>query len=336
MPCQTLAIEFLPAFGAVAPAEWRRVLARSDSPVVFLTQEWQQTWWDVYGRGTLLLAAARHEGRLVALAPLFADEGMAYFVGSGGCGSDYLDFVGDVSAPDTLDGLLTAVRDRVRDFVGFRFYLVPDASRTGALLRGAASRLGLKLCDEGELVAPVLELGAPPAVEALLDKKTLRQAERCFERTGTLTVNEAREAQDILPHLDAFFRQHIERWRATPFPSLFLEPRHCDFYRRLVGAASDAGWLRFTRLEWQDRTIAAHFGFCHGGRYLYYKPTFATDLARHSPGQVLLRKLVRSAMADQATVFDFGLGNEAYKARFTTATPTVRTWGLYAPGQRPH
>jgi len=335
MPCQTLAIEFLPAIAALPRAEWQRVLSRSDSNVVFLTQEWQQTWWDVYGRGTLLLAAARHEGRLVAMAPLFADDGMAYFIGSGGCGSDYLDFVGDVSAPDTLDGLLTAVRDRVRDFVGFRFYLVPDASRTGGLLRAAAGRLGLELVDEGEWPAPVLDLGAPQAVEAILDKRTLRQAERFFERAGTLTVSVARSGRDILPHLDEFFRQHVERWRPTPFPSLFLEPRHCDFYRRLVGAASDAGWLRFTRLEWQDRTIAAHFGFCHAGHYLYYKPTFSTDLARHSPGQLLLQKLVRAAMADQATVFDFGLGNEAYKARFTTATPTVRTWGLYAPGRRP-
>jgi CelD/BcsL family acetyltransferase involved in cellulose biosynthesis len=330
MPCQTIAIEFLPAISAVARVEWQRVLSRSDSNVVFLTREWQQTWWDAYGRGTLLLAAARQHGRIIALAPLFADDGMVYFIGSGGCGSDYLDFIGDISGPETLDGLLAAARDRVRDFVGFRFYLVPDVSRTGGLLRAAASRLGLELCDEGQLPAPVLDLNAPQAVEAILSKKTLRQAERSLDRTGALRMTEARSDCDILPHLDGFFAQHIERWEPTPFPSLFLEPRHREFYRRLVHDASDAGWLRFTRLQWQDRTIAAHFGFCYNGRYLYYKPTFSTDLARHSPGQVLLRKLVQSAIADDATVFDFGLGNEAYKARFATATPSVRTWGLYA------
>jgi CelD/BcsL family acetyltransferase involved in cellulose biosynthesis len=336
MPCQTIAIEFLPAIASVARAEWQRVLSRSDSNVVFLTREWQQTWWDAYGRGTLLLAAARQHGSIVALAPLFAEDGMVYFIGSGGCGSDYLDFVGDISGPSTLDGLLVAVRDRIRDFVGFRFYLVPDASRTGALLRGTAGRLGLELLDEGELPAPVLELDASQAVEAVLSKKTLRQAERFMDRTGTLTVKEVRTSSDILPHLDNFFAQHIERWRPTPSPSLFLEARHREFYRRLVHEASDAGWLRFSRLEWQGRTIAAHFGFCYNRHYLYYKPTFSTDLARHSPGQVLLRKLVQLAIADHATVFDFGLGNEAYKARFATATPSVRTWGLYAPGRRPH
>src|SRR5262249_34287623 len=149
--------------------------------------EWQQTWWDAYGRGTLLLAAARQDGRMVALAPMFAEDGMVYFVGSGGCGSDYLDFIGDISGPEILDGLLAAVRDCVRDFIGFRFYLVPEASRTGTLLRGAAGRLGLELCDEGDFPAPVLDLHAPQAVETILSKKTLRQAERFLDRTGTLT-----------------------------------------------------------------------------------------------------------------------------------------------------
>jgi CelD/BcsL family acetyltransferase involved in cellulose biosynthesis len=335
MPRQATAIEFLPAIASVERPEWQRMLSRSDTNVVFLTREWQQTWWESYEKGTLLLAAARQDGRIVALAPLFAEHGMVYFVGSGGCGSDYLDFVGDISAPDTLDGLLAAVRDRVRHFVGFRFFRVPDASRTGALLRGAAGRLALDLCDEGELPAPVLDLHAPWAIELILSKKTLRQAERFLERTGTLTVQEARTGGDILPHLDGFFAQHIERWRPTPSPSLFLEAQHREFYRKLVQEASDAGWLRFARLEWQDRTIAAHFGFCYEGRYLYYKPTFSTDLARHSPGQLLLRKLVQSAMADHATLFDFGVGNEAYKGRFATATPFVRTWGLYAPGRAP-
>ena len=48
-----------------------------------------------------------------------------------------------------------------------------------------------------------------------------------------------------------------------------------------------------------------------------------------------MRKLVQSAMVDDATVFDFGLGSEPYKARFANATTTVKTWGLHAPRRRP-
>ena len=328
-----MTVDFLPALACVDRAEWQQALSRGDSHVVFLTPEWQQVWWDVYGRGKLLLIAVRTDNELVALAPLFADEGMVYFVGSGG--SDYLDFVGDVSAPDVLEAILTAVREKVDGFVGFRFYLVPGRSRTGVLLGEAAKRLAFDFCDEGAIPAPVLHFDVPGALEAAINKKTVRQAERFFERNGGIELSEMRTSDEILPHLDEFFAQHIDRWQSTPFPSLFLQERHRHFYRRLICEATGAGWLRFTRLEWQDRAIAMHFGFCFGGSYVYYKPAFATDLARHSPGNVLLRRLLLSAVNEHAATFDFGIGDEAYKQRFATATPVVKTWGLYAPGCRP-
>lgn len=52
--------------------------------------------------GQLMLILAERNGQPVALAPLFADSGMVYFVGSGG--SDYLDFVGDSSRLRGSDG----------------------------------------------------------------------------------------------------------------------------------------------------------------------------------------------------------------------------------------
>ena len=331
---QTTTVELVPAISYLNATEWQRVLSSGDSNVVFLTREWQQTWWDVYGRGKPLLLVVRQSHEIVAIASLFAEDGMIYFVGSGGCGSDYLDFIGDISNPETLDALLKGARSEVEDFIGFRFYLVPGRSRTGTFLREAAARLNLNFCDEGEMAAPVLDLRSSAAAEAALNKKAIRQSERFLERTGKIRMTEMRRSDEIVPHLAEFFDQHVSRWETTPFPSLFLEHRHRDFYRRLVSAASDAGWLRFTRLEWQDRAIATHFGFSYGGSYVYYKPAFAVDLARHSPGLVLLRRLILSAITAGEETFDFGIGDEAYKHRFATSVPVVRTWGLYAAGRR--
>ena len=117
---QRVSVELLPAIASVERDQWQRLLARSDSDVVFLTREWQQAWWDSYGRGTLLLAAARRNNDIVALASLFSQEGMVYFVGSGG--SDCLDFIGDITDPEILDALLTTVRGHVDDFIGFRLF----------------------------------------------------------------------------------------------------------------------------------------------------------------------------------------------------------------------
>src|SRR5215831_10412851 len=75
----------------IATAVKTRVLSGFDdpsfgawpAPSVFQTKEYLQTWWDVFGRGRLLLIVAERNGSPVALAPLYTDQDMIYFVGSG-------------------------------------------------------------------------------------------------------------------------------------------------------------------------------------------------------------------------------------------------------------
>ena len=330
MTPSTLTIQILHDFDdpALGPGRWEALLGKGDTATVFVTRPYQQAWWDVFGRGDLLLTAAEEEGRVVALAPLFAEAGMVFFVGSGG--SDYLDFIGDIRNPEVLVALLEVVMEQVPDFLGFRFYHVPDASRTGVKLQAAAERLGLICYDEGHLAAPALDLaGDPDVARAATRKKSLRRHERWFRREGTLTVQHLTDGAAIRPHLPVFFEQHIARWAETPYPSLFNDPSQRAFYERLTERAGDGGWLRFTRLDWNGQPIAFHFGFNYRGVYMWYKPSFAIDLSRRSPGEVLLRQLLLDAIAEGAHTFDFGLGDEAFKQRFATHVHTVRTWGLY-------
>jgi CelD/BcsL family acetyltransferase involved in cellulose biosynthesis len=330
MPTATRAAHFLTGFDdpRLNSGWWSRLLARGDTDVVFLTQEWQAAWWDSFGRGELLLVAAGGTDQPTALAPLFADGGMIFFVGSGG--SDYLDFIGDVSDPAVLETLLETARARVPNFVGFRFYHVPDTSRTGPRLQAVANRLGLACYDEGGFPSPYLALGErPDAAQAAIRKESLRRHERGFNKLGRLDIVHLRRGTAIRTHLPEFFEQHVSRWAATPYPSLFEDSSHRGFYERLCETADEAGWLRFTRVDCDGRPIAFHFGSCYRGRYLWYKPSFAVELARRSPGEVLLRQLLLAALEEGAELFDFGLGAEAFKNRFATGTETVRTWGLY-------
>jgi CelD/BcsL family acetyltransferase involved in cellulose biosynthesis len=100
------------------------------------------------------------------------------------------------------------------------------------------------------------------------------------------------------------------------------------YYRRLTRIAAQTGWLRFSRIDWQGRPIAFHFGFCYRGRYLYYQSSFAIDLAHRSPGQLLTRHLLLAAINEAAAIFDFGLGDEPDKRSFATHVNHVSTWAL--------
>lgn len=298
-------------------------------PSVFSTAEWRQAWWDVFGRGKLLTTIEKESDRPVAFAPFYADSGMIYLVGSGA--SDYLDLIGDVSG-DRLPRMLRAASDQVSDFQGVVFYHLPESSLTTTLLQAAAQTLGWRLFEEAEQSAPAMDLIAHPA-EALAAtrKKSLIRHENALRKAGYVEVHHFRTGSEIAPQLDPFFEQHIARWAATPYPSLFLNAKNRAFYRRLCEIAGDTGWLRFTRVDLDGRAVAYHFGFCYRGIYLWYKPTFDIQLAKLSPGEVLLRQLLLAAVNENAKVFDFGLGDEAFKARFATHVNKVRNWGLYPP-----
>src|ERR1051325_3596643 len=125
----TITTRVISSFDELAPRAWRSLLAKGATDEVFLTFPWQTAWWKTFGRGQLLLIVAERDGEAIAMAPLFADCGMVFFVGSGG--SDYLDFVGDISEPEVLDEFLITAMGHVPDFLGFRFYHVPDSSTTG-------------------------------------------------------------------------------------------------------------------------------------------------------------------------------------------------------------
>lgn len=298
---------------------------------VFLTPTFQRAWWESVGPGDLRVVVVSCGHRPVALAPLFVAGGMAFFVGSGG--SDYLDFVGAHDRPGVLELILRTARAEIPGFVGFRFHHVPDSSPTGHLLARAAPALGLTCFDEGSLVAPRLSL-TPETLHEATTKKSLLRHERWLASNGHLVIAHHTDNATIQGLLPEFFAQHQRRWRDTDSPSLLSDPQQQMLYRHLAFAGTAAGWLRFTEVRWNDDPAAFHFGFSHAGTFLWYKPSFAIDLAARSPGEVLLRQLLLAAGGEQARTFDFGLGDEPFKSRFASSVETVRTWGLYPEHDR--
>ncbi len=323
----TVEVEVVGEPGAVAPEVWSELAHGSPTDVVFTPQVWQVVWWANFGAGTPMVQVVRVDGRPVAIASLFVDGDMAFFVGAGA--SDYLDLVGDVADPAVLDAVLATTCETAPGLLGFQFHHVPDDSPTGSLLAEAAARRGWQVFDEGDLPAPFVGWADDDEWRVQAHRKSLRRAVNRFEREGELEVQRLRTTAEILPHLDEFFDQHVARW-ADRDTSPFVDERQRRFYRDLATAAPP--WLRFTRVVWQDRLIAAHFGFSHRGRFLYYRPTIADDVAAWSPGAVLVRALLDEAHDEGANELDLGLGDEHYKDRYATGTRTVRTWGLYPPG----
>ena len=97
-------------FWALRP-EWNDLVHRGCCDTVFLTWEWQSTWWKHLGEGDLLLLGfrAENDGRLIGIAPLFytqTDDGKS-ILNLNGCRdvSDYLDLLIEVGQEDAVHAM---------------------------------------------------------------------------------------------------------------------------------------------------------------------------------------------------------------------------------------
>jgi len=187
-----------PTFG---PKHWEGLLESRRSEIVYQTWEWQRAWWDTFGAGNLILILAERDGQPVALAPLYSDSGMVYFIGTG-FESGYLDFIGDISNPDVLDAILECAREAVPGFLEFRFHFVSDDSQTGKWLEASGDRVRLVCYDDDVNEAPVLELALRPEAAAnSIKKKDALYHERLLNRDGKLEIHHLRSGEEILTQL---------------------------------------------------------------------------------------------------------------------------------------
>lgn len=172
----------------------------------------------------------------------------------------------------------------------------------------------------------VLEDGSG-VFERLARKESLRRHENRLRRRGTVNFRHIEDRREIRAHLNDFFSQHIRRHAASGVRSQFQDHHPRAMIEALVDELDPSSELRFGVLELNGIPIAYHLGFQHGGKLLWYLPTFDPNYWHDSPGEVLLRFLFRYAQAAELAEFDFTIGDEAYKRRF--ANHIGKTWSVY-------
>ena len=115
--------------------------------------------------------------------------------------------------------------------------------------------------------------------------------------------------EEPCPALEDFFGLHR---RSKGSKGSFMTDRMAGMFTDLL---KDAGW-RLDALYGDDhRLAAAVIGYSDRSGYYLYNSAYDPDLRHASPGVVLLSELIRMAIGDGLTVFDFLKGDETYKYR---------------------
>ena len=300
---------------------WDELLCCTKSDFVFLTSAWLRSWHQTLGQSRdLILPTVHRDNRLVAAAAFYDDGGVVRFAADDR--ADYGDVLlheslNENEKVDAVEELLGKAKAQTGTFKHFMLNRVRDSS---PLMR-ALSRSGRWHASlPYSTVAPAMSM---QVVDEKLKKKSLRRHENGLKRRGTLTFEVYTRPDDIAVRLDDFFAQHIDRWAASTSPSLFNHVGNQEFYRALVSDLGSTGSIRFAELRLDGVLVASHFGFFHAGTFTWYKPTYDPALAKHSPGEVLIKRLLEAAQNEGADLFDFTIGNEAFKSRFATEVEAV-------------
>jgi CelD/BcsL family acetyltransferase involved in cellulose biosynthesis len=157
------------------------------------------------------------------------------------------------------------------------------------------------------------------ATRKKLRKKETRLAE--MDQLDLITGDDPHAARKIL---DTFFAEKLRRCAEKSIPADFVGPAARAFFDTLARQRTADGkpWLELYGLRLGDRLIATYIGAGFQGRFSAMVNSFDSDpeIAKSSPGDLLLMKLLAAQCTKGRTSFDLGIGEARYKDTYCDIT----------------
>jgi CelD/BcsL family acetyltransferase involved in cellulose biosynthesis len=145
-------------------------------------------------------------------------------------------------------------------------------------------------------------------------RKKLRKKETKLATLGPIAHIVARTPDERRRIIDAFIAQKVERFTAQRIGSEFGTTEMRTFIER-ASAGPDIG-IELHALTVGERIVAVYGGGAHAGNWSGMFNAFDTDetIARSSPGDLLMMRIIAKACAEGLKQFDLGIGEARYKA----------------------
>ena len=180
--------------------------------------------------------------------------------------------------------------------------------------------------------ATALPIDADDLFRAKLSKdarKKLRKKEARLAAIGPVTHRLVATTDERARILDAFFAMRIARFRQQGLATQFETPAMRAFLEA-ASAPSGTG-IALHALLVGDRVVAVYGGAAHDGQWSGMINAFEADvaIARSSPGDLLLMRVIRASCESGARRFDLGIGEARYKV--VLCDETVPLFDAFVP-----
>lgn len=310
--------------------EWRALCEEGPSNLPFYRPEWFEAYLAAFEpQAQIVLLTVREAGRLRAVLPLIEER--SAFLGipvkkmrsPTNVHSNRFDIsVGREVSPDVILSLWQALRDHSWDVVELQD--VPTNAQARELLACAAQDSYPTGLWE-TMQTPYVPLGvATEDVEEALGKKdsgffsNLKKKMKKLEKSGAVILEEITSADQAA--LDRFFNMEMASWKGREGTAIACDVPTREFYTLAARAAARFGYLDIRALRCGNEYAAINYSFTLGGKHLIPKTTYSEKFSQSSPGQLIMREVIRSCLARGINEMDF-LGPWAgWKGHWTTTT----------------
>lgn len=145
--------------------------------------------------------------------------------------------------------------------------------------------------------------------------KYLDRKKKRFLKSGAVELRVVRDPAETSASIAA-----IRALRAGRFTGdLIQQQATVDFYAEIAAAGAESGYGRTYKLTHDREPVGYVFGACHNGRFHYLLIGCDYErFGRHSPGLVMYDMMIEDWIDAGGEVFDFTIGDEAFKSDFAT------------------
>ncbi len=304
---------------------WNALNADSPFPSIFMTWEWQFSWWQAFG-GSLFIILIQENDRDVAILPFVADAKTLFTQLNpiGSPNSDYLDFI-----------IRKGEEARVGDY--FINSFLSEERRIGVVVFDSINErspliewlksghpTGFRKVFQEERVCPYLPLpdSFDDCLEGLTSKTRyfIRRKARKIEKDFDVVVDAVKNRSELDERMERFIEQHQAVWTSRGRPGAFYDEAFRKFHRLASARLFDVGQLQLFYMDLDGKQAASYYLFQYQRDLLFYLSSFEPEFSRHSPGAVLLSRVIQDAIEKNCREFDFMRGTTPYKFKWCKET----------------
>ena len=286
----------------------------------FQSYEWFETWTKIFrnfDKDNICVVVAHHEGKILFILPLeiLKKYNVKILQWLGGKHSDYFSPIISKNfdlSKERFIKLWNQIKNSLPDFDIILFNKQP----LEVVIKKNPFVQFLNNHKDSVIYKVLLPESWENYSELTLKKKFRTQnirSEKTLNKMGNLSFEIIPNSNEKVTFIDEIFNQKNDQLKSLGIKEIF-EEKDINFYKAFEELKNKKIETHISCIKLDDQIIAAHWGIVYKNRFYYLLPSMnAKNLAKYSPGRILIENLIKWSIANKLQIFDFTLGDEKYK-----------------------